>query len=229
MARLAVQLAVADGVSAAILPIGWQYGAAKGDSMHITIDRSSPLPVYLQIRNQIREMILSARLPVGFRLPPERRLAETLGVNRSTVVSAYRELEADALIRSHVGRGTVVHPWAPEGGLEAIPQVNPMPWHQLFREGVATSPDPLTRDLLEIAGRSDIISFAAGVAAPDLYPMDALRKIQDELMVDRFRAALQHSPTEEHRPLRESISRLLGSWRSTCEGCGGSTLAARGR
>ena len=37
------------------------------------------------------QLILSGSLPEGFRLPPERRLAASLGVNRSTVLAAYRE------------------------------------------------------------------------------------------------------------------------------------------
>lgn len=53
-------------------------------------------------------MIFSGVLSPGFRLPPERKLAETLNVNRSTVLNAYHELKADRLIESRVGCGTVV-------------------------------------------------------------------------------------------------------------------------
>ena len=80
--------------------------------MDIRIDRDSTVPIYLQICRGIKEMILSGSLPEGFRLPPERRLAAALGVNRSTILSAYRELKADALVDSHVGRGTSVRPRA---------------------------------------------------------------------------------------------------------------------
>ena len=58
--------------------------------MDIRIDRDSAVPVYIQIRGGIRDLILSGRLPDGFRLPPERQLATALGVNRTTVLSAYR-------------------------------------------------------------------------------------------------------------------------------------------
>jgi DNA-binding transcriptional regulator YhcF (GntR family) len=68
--------------------------------MNLSVDRSSPIPVYKQIRDQIRELILSGILQPGFRLPPERKLAEKLGVNRSTILNAYRDLRADALISS---------------------------------------------------------------------------------------------------------------------------------
>ena len=80
----------------------------EGAAMDISVDRTSPIPLYLQIRQQVRSQIVSGALPAGFRLPPERRLAAALGVNRSTVLAAYRELRADALVDAHVGRGTVV-------------------------------------------------------------------------------------------------------------------------
>jgi DNA-binding transcriptional MocR family regulator len=179
--------------------------------MHITIDRMGQSPVYLQIRNQIREMILSGVLPSGYRLPPERKLAELLGVNRSTVVGAYRELEADALIESHVGQGTRVR-WtaAPEDGAEQG-EVSALGWSQLFRGEPYRVQAPLTRDLMELASQDEVISMAAGMAAPELYPVDLLREIQDEVMRDEARAVLQYGPTEGYYPLRESISRLMGS------------------
>ena len=42
----------------------------------IAVDRDSATPIYLQILNRIRAMILAGELPPGFRLPPERRLAD---------------------------------------------------------------------------------------------------------------------------------------------------------
>ena len=76
--------------------------------MMLRLDRDSRTPLYLQIRNQLREMILDGTLSEGSRLPPERKMAVALGVNRSTVVNAYRELAADGLVEARVGRGTTV-------------------------------------------------------------------------------------------------------------------------
>ena len=179
--------------------------------MNISIDRTSPIPVYLQIRNQIREMILAGTLPAGYRLLPERKLAEILGVNRSTVVSAYRELEADALIESHVGQGTSVRPLLASAGAAAMGDVSAVSWNQLFRGEPARVREPLTRDLMELAMGEDVISLAAGMAAPELYPIEVLREIGDEVMREEGRIALQYGPTEGHHPLRESISRLMSS------------------
>lgn len=57
--------------------------------MRITISRENGTPVYMQIFEQVRRQILSGELMPGFRLPPERKLAESLGINRSTVLNAY--------------------------------------------------------------------------------------------------------------------------------------------
>lgn len=74
--------------------------------VEIRIDRESTIPLYMQIFNGIRDMILSEKMPAGYKLPPERKLADQLGVNRSTVINAYRELKSCGLVESHVGRGT---------------------------------------------------------------------------------------------------------------------------
>src|SRR5215469_6592152 len=74
----------------------------------ITLDRTSGLPLYRQICQQLREAILSGELSEGTRLPTERALASELGINRTTVMNAYNELASEGLIEGHVGRGTLV-------------------------------------------------------------------------------------------------------------------------
>ena len=74
----------------------------------LAIDRQSAVPMYRQLYERLREQILTGALPEGTRLPPERALADRLGVNRSTVVHGYRELVADGLIEQRVGSGSRV-------------------------------------------------------------------------------------------------------------------------
>lgn len=72
------------------------------------LDPSSETPLYRQIFDQLRVLIDSGRLEAGAKLPPTRELAGHLGLNRATVSAAYELLEADGLIRGHVGRGSFV-------------------------------------------------------------------------------------------------------------------------
>jgi len=62
--------------------------------MRIPLDRDSPLPLYQQIQQFLREQIQSGALLPETRLPASRDLAESLGVNRLTVTNAYAELQA---------------------------------------------------------------------------------------------------------------------------------------
>jgi DNA-binding transcriptional MocR family regulator len=175
--------------------------------MDIALDRASPTPIYRQIERQIRGMILSGALPTGFRLPPERRLAESLQVNRTTVLAAYRELRVDQLVTSRVGSGTVVL-GAPGGEPGERATAGP-PWRQLFREGVAASSDSLVRDLLQLTERSDVISLAIGLPAADLMPLEELTRLFERLRVEVGGPLLLHCPTEGHSPLRETLAGWL--------------------
>ena len=175
--------------------------------MDIRIDRDSTVPIYLQICSGIKEMILSGKLPEGFRLPPERRLAAALGVNRSTILSAYRELKADALVDAHVGRGTSVVPRRFAGTPAGQPQQ--LPWRQLVREGLAEAQDPLLRDLLELSERSDVISLSVGLPAPELLPLATLRTLWTELVDEVGAQMFLHSPTEGLTPFREALCQLM--------------------
>jgi len=68
----------------------------------------------------IRRRILSGDLPPGSRLPPERALAEELGVNRLTLRSALAQLSAANLLSVRQGSGYVVRRWRREGGPDLI-------------------------------------------------------------------------------------------------------------
>ena len=65
-------------------------------------------PLYRRLVDTARARHRARRRAAGARLPPERDLARALNVSRTTVVSAYRELEAQGLVRGYVGRGTFV-------------------------------------------------------------------------------------------------------------------------
>ena len=65
-------------------------------------------PRYLAIADAIARDIAAGRLAEGARLPPQRRLAASLGIDFTTVSRAYAEAQARGHVESHVGRGTFV-------------------------------------------------------------------------------------------------------------------------
>jgi DNA-binding transcriptional regulator YhcF (GntR family) len=75
-------------------------------TLKIHIDDGAP--PYEQVRAQISEQARSGALPVGYRLPTVRGLAESLGLAANTVAKAYRALEADGVIETRGRNGTFV-------------------------------------------------------------------------------------------------------------------------
>ncbi|MFC8369615.1 MULTISPECIES: GntR family transcriptional regulator [unclassified Streptomyces] len=75
-------------------------------TLKIRIDDGAP--PYEQVRAQISEQARSGALPVGYRLPTVRGLAETLGLAANTVAKAYRALEADGVIETRGRNGTLI-------------------------------------------------------------------------------------------------------------------------
>ena len=78
--------------------------------MNIIISNQSELPIYAQIREQIKEQILSGRITEGETLPSIRQLAKEVGVSVITTTRAYSELEAEGFIAAMQGKGSVVLP-----------------------------------------------------------------------------------------------------------------------
>lgn len=65
-------------------------------------------PVYLALVEEIARAVANGQLPVGERLPPQRLLADALGVTVGTITRAYREAERRGLVEAKVGSGTRV-------------------------------------------------------------------------------------------------------------------------
>ena len=76
--------------------------------MDIIISNSSGEPIYTQIVNQVKAMILDGALQEGDALPSMRNLAMQLRISVITTKRAYEELERDGFIESYTGKGSFV-------------------------------------------------------------------------------------------------------------------------
>ncbi|HET7452083.1 MAG TPA: PLP-dependent aminotransferase family protein, partial [Thermoanaerobaculia bacterium] len=70
-------------------------------------------PAYRKLADAMRDALSSGRFPIGTTLPPERKLAEAIGVSRTTVVGAYEALREEGWVESVQGSGTRVSREAP--------------------------------------------------------------------------------------------------------------------
>ncbi len=76
--------------------------------MNINISNANGEPIYLQIANQIKTLILEGKLKEGEMLPSMRILATELRISFMTTKRAYEELERDGFIESYTGKGSFV-------------------------------------------------------------------------------------------------------------------------
>ncbi len=72
------------------------------------LDFRSGLPIYIQIMNQIEQLVSGGRLKPNDQLPTVRALASELRVNFNTVARAYRLLDEAGIISTQQGRGTYI-------------------------------------------------------------------------------------------------------------------------
>jgi GntR family transcriptional regulator/MocR family aminotransferase len=127
------------------MPIEW---AGLGPEVLLTLDRSRPEPLRVQLERELREAIRSGRLAAGERLPSSRAMASELGISRGLVLECYSQLQAEGFLTATSGSATrVAHqsvapakaPPGPPSITSADPMGGPAPGPRLdvdFRPGV---------------------------------------------------------------------------------------------
>ncbi|MEW6637858.1 MAG: GntR family transcriptional regulator [Actinomycetota bacterium] len=87
--------------------------------MEIQVDSKSSVPVHVQLKEQIKHLILDGRFEVGERLPSIRAMAGFLRINRNTVARVISDLEREGSVESRRGSGVyVVEPPVDESDLK---------------------------------------------------------------------------------------------------------------
>jgi GntR family transcriptional regulator len=76
--------------------------------MEIQVDFESGVPIYMQLVDRIKQMVVSGQLQPGQQLPTMRQLAADLRINYNTVGRAYALLDQEGVISTQQGRGTYI-------------------------------------------------------------------------------------------------------------------------
>ena len=78
-----------------------------------------------------------------------------------------------------------------------------------FAKRVKTLRASEIREILKVTQRKEIISFAGGLPAPELFPVEEMKAASIRVMEERGREALQYSGTEGYLPLRQKIAERM--------------------
>jgi 2-aminoadipate transaminase len=184
---------------------------AEPIELSLALDRAAGrrYPLGQQLVDELRRRVQAGSLGPGERLPPVRGLASELNVTPETVAGAYKRLVDEGYLRGEIGRGTFVaapplraeeDPLAPFEAGGALPP---------FASQSPTPGPPANRDLLRLASQPGLVSFAASVAAPDLAPVEPLRRALSDALAHDGASALQVGATQGYPPLRAAIVSLL--------------------
>ena len=83
------------------------------NALYVHINFESDLPIYEQLKNELKRGIAQNLLRAGERLPSVRDMATDIGINLHTVNKAYKQLQQEGYLQIHRQRGVVVHPDGP--------------------------------------------------------------------------------------------------------------------
>ncbi|MFC0189471.1 PLP-dependent aminotransferase family protein [Fictibacillus aquaticus] len=160
-------------------------------------DHSAGVPIYKQIAEHYESLIVKGELLPGSRLLTERNLAIQLGVNRSTIKSAYNELKASGLITSIKGSGTIVSEYSWE--IDPPKLIN---WNRF--KGVAFNPTAvINRRIREVSRTPGMIDFANGGISKSLYPVEELQRLLQNI---ELTANLEYSDVKGDLEFRKTLS-----------------------
>lgn len=96
----------------------------------LTLNYRDSQPIYGQIKDGLRRMIISGALEPGEKLPSVRAMAVDLAINPNTIQRAYAELEAEGFIYSVPGKGSYT---ARGGDASQRPAASPARERELIR------------------------------------------------------------------------------------------------
>lgn len=174
----------------------------------LQLQPKSQVPMYIQLRDQLRALVHSGQLRTGDRIPASRELAGNLGVHRTTVANAYAELESEGLIQGHVGRGTFIRGVAPRE-LPLAPRTNasgePLRWEALFAD--ERGEEGLSGLMPEAAPGS--VAFTSARPSEELFPLEDFRRCCNAVLQGDGRRVLQLGSTEGYEPLKKSLIEML--------------------
>jgi 2-aminoadipate transaminase len=176
----------------------------------VHLQPESHVPLYVQLRDQLRALVHAGDLRPGDRIPASRELATMLGVHRTTVANAYAELESEGLIQGHVGRGTFIR--GNGNGLKITPPApavlnghNGIRWELLFAD--ERGDETLSR--LTAAAPEDALSFVMARPAAEFFPVDELVNCVNAVLRREAGDVLTLGPSDGYAPLKEALLELL--------------------
>lgn len=173
----------------------------------IALDRGSPVPLYKQLYDAIRQAVLRGTMKKGLRLPSTRYLAAELRISRNIVVIAFEQLLAEGYLQSQTGAGTFVSHTLPE---EVLHVRTPLVGEERNISTRGATIRKLARFTPALAPKLQYAPFRFGLPALEQLPLE----LWGRLLIRHCRRAAPavgiHGDPLGYRRLREAIASYVG-------------------
>ncbi len=100
---------------------------------------------------------------------------------------------------------------SPPNGKRSGPPVTTL-WSERFAQRTQRMGSSVIRELLKYTEKPDVISFAGGLPAPEVFPFAEVERAAATVLREQGKTALQYSPTEGYLPLRELLVRHMARY-----------------
>lgn len=173
-------------------------------------DKTSITPLYIQIREEIRQQIVDGVLQSGERLPPVTALAGEKSVTAATIRRALQDLIEEGLISSHVGRGTFVTGSVKNNDNRPIQAQNAFPGNDPAKDSRRLR-QSLTRSLNEmmaLAQKPGVIAFTRGIGDPETIEKGILNRLTQKALAGGEELFWDYGDPRGLLGLRQAIAAL---------------------
>jgi len=173
--------------------------------MNINVNKSSKTPIYIQIAQQLKTKIMQGEMMDGFPLPSEREMAKMVEVHRNTVTRAYNELKADGFIKSVQGVGYIITYKKDESNELLYLKPKNVNWSNLIKDEYLDV-EKTFDDLFSKSYGPKNISFAGGMASPDVYSKKDIVEVISEIILEGRETSYFYTPYQGDPGLRQQFS-----------------------
>lgn len=173
--------------------------------MEWKVNRASKKPIYKQIADFVEQGISTGEYSSESMLPSERVLAKELGVNRSTVVAAYDELQSHGIVERKKGSGTRISTDIWGVSRKRIPN-----WGRYVEGGSFLPNLPFIQQIQSETRKNNLINLSSGELSPNLWPSEQFSSIFTN---HPFLESLGYDHPKGNASLRETISAHVSTYR----------------
>ncbi len=168
--------------------------------------RNSDKSIHQQIFHYLEDKIITGEWPAGYKLTPQRKLAEELNVHRSTIVNVLEDLKSSGLIEGQKGSATRVT----TNINDFLTKGNRVNWDVRIKNAIYKESPPFLKTINNLELDSNFIQLSRAELADEFFPKYQMREMT-RLAGDNLNYLGKEDP-KGYFPLRESIARHLKNY-----------------